>query len=79
MGRLSRISLKALRDISKGNGLKGLNQEGWLLGIRDLSTDCRLGSLLRHLRIHTSRCFCRLVRLSSFRRLARTDNELSSF
>ena len=58
-------SFKALRNISKGNGLKGLNQEGRLLGIRDLSTDCGLGSLLRHLKIQTFRCFCHPMKLSS--------------
>ena len=79
LGRLSRISLGALGDINKGNGLKRLNKEGRLLGTRDLSTDCRLGNLLRHLRIQTSRRFCRLMRLSSLSRLAGDDNELSSF
>ena len=79
LGRLGRINLGALRDISKGNALKGLNKDGWLLGTRDLSTDRRLSSLLRHLGIQTSRCFCRIMRLSSFSRLARNDDDLSSF
>ena len=79
LGRPSRISLKALGDISKGNGLKGMNQEGRLLGIRDLSTDYGLGSLLGHLRIQTSRCFCRPMKLSSISRLIRSENELRSF
>ena len=79
LGRLSRVRLRALGDVSKENGLKGLNQEGWLLDIRDLSTDYGLGSLLGHLRIQTSRCSCRSMKLSTFSRLVRSKNELSSF
>ena len=78
LGGLSRVSLKALGDISKRNGLKGLNQKGWLLRIRDLSTDYGLGSLLRHLKIQTSKIFCRPMKLFSLSQLIRNKNELSS-
>ena len=78
LGRPSRVNLEALGDTSKWNGLKGLKQEGWLLGIRDLSTDYRLSSLLGHLKIRTSNCFCCSMKLSSLSRLAKSENELSN-
>ena len=66
LGKLSRIGLEALSDISWGNGLKGLNQERWLLGVRVLSADYGPDSLLGRFRVRTPTRFYHLRKLAPF-------------
>ena len=64
LGKLSRIGLGVLSDISQGNGLKGLNQKRWLLGVRVLSADYGPSSLLGHFGVRTPTRFCHLRKLT---------------
>ena len=78
-GRLSRIGVGALGELSEGNCLQGLGKDGWLLGTRNLSTNRRLSTFLGHLGIQTSRCFRHIKRFSSIGRLVGGDDDLSNF
>ena len=51
LGKLSRSNLEILGALTRGNSLKRLNKKSWLLGMRGLSTTCKLCNLLGCIRV----------------------------